>query len=57
MKNKFSIAAYLLICATIIATAIYAGGTNHANCRECKLALSKGADESHKFASACEFGK
>lgn len=54
MKKTFSIAAYLLICGLVIATAIYAGQKRHDNCRECKLALEKTGIESGKFAGTCK---
>jgi hypothetical protein len=57
MKSKLSIVAFLLVCAVIITGSIYAGGKQHENCRECKLAYGKGVAESGKFAHVCEYVK
>jgi hypothetical protein len=54
MKKKIGIIFYLLICSAVISAGIYAGAKNHANCRECKLSVSKHYDESNKFAGACK---
>lgn len=41
MKNKIGVVVFLLLCGLIIGGAIYAGGKQHNDCRECKLAVRK----------------
>lgn len=50
MQKKIQIIAFLIGCTAVIAFAIQAGH-HHENCRECKLACSKGETESAKFAA------
>jgi len=53
MQKKIQIVAFLLGCIAIIFFAVQAG-RHHQNCRDCKLALSKGETESAKFAESCK---
>ncbi|MBC7949811.1 MAG: hypothetical protein H7Y42_18145 [Chitinophagaceae bacterium] len=53
MKNRIAFATFLLVCAAIIGSAIYAGRNHPENCRECKLAYGKYNPVSDKFAEAC----